>query len=227
MPLPGSIGGRGRVGGERLALERGPECAMSNLMDVSSNCRCLGGTAQQTGAPPVRFLSRRAPSPAEDQRLTRELASWSGAFEKPKEFLMTSAHWENAPVMLNATQDKNGKVDGFWGFNQNHRAWVPLKEVFPDTDVPAVQMALPTLEPTGPIELSRSLAPLRDRGTLIAGSGFTSHNLRWSNPAAREAHQRSEHRYIWHSARPTHRAESRLRQPSMVSGSGSRSARGS
>jgi hypothetical protein len=42
---------------------------------------------------------------------------------------------------------------------------------------------MPTLDPQGLFELGMSLGPLRDRGTLIVGSGFTTHNLRWFNPA--------------------------------------------
>jgi 4,5-DOPA dioxygenase extradiol len=43
---------------------------------------------------------------------------------------------------------------------------------------------MPTLDPRRLFELGRRLAPLRDDGTLIIGSGFTTHNLRWFNPAA-------------------------------------------
>jgi len=66
----------------------------------------------------------------------------------------------------------------------DHGAYVPLVEMFPEADVPVVQMSLPTLDPTGLYELGRRLAPLRDEGTLIIGSGFTTHNLRWFNPRA-------------------------------------------
>lgn len=66
----------------------------------------------------------------------------------------------------------------------DHGAYVPLVELFPDADVPVVQMSLPTLDPHGLYELGRRLEPLRDEGTLIIGSGFTTHNLRWFNPAA-------------------------------------------
>ena len=65
----------------------------------------------------------------------------------------------------------------------DHGAYVPLKEMYPDADVPVVQMSMPTLDPQGLFDLGKSLAPLRDRGTLIVGSGFTTHNLRWFNPA--------------------------------------------
>ncbi len=61
----------------------------------------------------------------------------------------------------------------------DHGAYVPLVELFPDADVPVLQLSLPTLAPEGLVELGERLAPLREAGTLIVGSGFTTHNLRW------------------------------------------------
>lgn len=47
-----------------------------------------------------------------------------------------------------------------------------------------LQMSMPTLDPQRLYELGRRLAPLRDEGTLIVGSGFTTHNLAWFDPSA-------------------------------------------
>lgn len=64
----------------------------------------------------------------------------------------------------------------------DHGAYVPLTAMFPQADVPVLQLSLPTLDPRRLFDLGRQLAPLRDAGTLIVGSGFTTHNLRWFNP---------------------------------------------
>jgi 4,5-DOPA dioxygenase extradiol len=66
----------------------------------------------------------------------------------------------------------------------DHGAYVPLVEMFPQADVPVLQISMPTLDPQKLFEIGRKISPLRDQGTLIVGSGFTTHNLRWFNPNA-------------------------------------------
>ncbi|MEU3408100.1 class III extradiol ring-cleavage dioxygenase [Streptomyces sp. NPDC006670] len=163
---------------------------------------------------PALYLSHGAPPLADDPLWPAELAAWSAELPRPRAILMVSAHWEEAPLALGATE-RAPLVYDFWGFPEHyyrvrydapgapelaasvrallrapgtpvqdiadrgldHGAYVPLVEMYPQADVPVLQVSLPTLDPARLMDLGRRLAPLRDEGVLIVGSGFFTHNL--------------------------------------------------
>jgi 4,5-DOPA dioxygenase extradiol len=163
---------------------------------------------------PALYLSHGAPPLADDPFWPGELAAWAAGLPRPNAVLIVSAHWEEAPLALGATETVPLVYD-FWGFPEHyyrvkydapgapelaesvrkllrapgtpvqdvpdrgldHGAYVPLVEMYPEADIPVLQVSMPTLDPVRLLEIGRRLAPLRDEGVLIVGSGFFTHNL--------------------------------------------------
>ena len=84
--------------------------------------------------------------------------------------------------------------DTSWGLD--HGTWSLLVHLYPEADVPVVQLSLDTaLSPAGLTSLAAGLRPLRDEGVLVLGSGNVVHNLRaydWSGTAQGRAHDWAE-----------------------------------
>jgi 4,5-DOPA dioxygenase extradiol len=166
---------------------------------------------------PVIFAAHGAPILLDDPVWMGELTSWAQAMPKPKSILMISAHWEERPTTLGATQAVPLIYD-FYGFPDryyqtqypapgapdlaarvrdllsksdmavdddpkrglDHGAYVPLVPMYPDADIPVLQISMPRLDPRELFDLGRALAPLRNEGVLIFGSGFLTHNMQYA-----------------------------------------------
>jgi 4,5-DOPA dioxygenase extradiol len=174
-------------------------------------------STSQTRRMPVIFAAHGAPVLLDDETWVSELAAWAQAMPKPAAILMISAHWEQRPTTLGATQ-RVPLVYDFYGFPEkyyrttypspgapglaervrellarqaipcaddeqrglDHGAYVPLVAMYPQSDVPVLQISMPALDPDELFALGRALAPLREEGVLVFGSGFITHNMRYA-----------------------------------------------
>ncbi len=79
------------------------------------------------------------------------------------------------------------REDAARGFD--HGVFVPLKLTFPNAEIPTIQLSLRAgLDPAEHLKIGRALAPLREEGVLIVGSGMSYHNMRGFNQPASLAH---------------------------------------
>jgi len=130
------------------------------------------------------------------------------------------------------------EVDADYGWD--HGVFIPLKVMYPEANVPVVAMSLhESLNPELHSHLGRALAPLRDEGVLIVGSGMSYHNLRQFSNYAQESHvfhdwldqavqgswqERCDQLANWHLApggRASHPREEHLLPLMVASGAGS------
>ena len=85
---------------------------------------------------------------------------------------------ELAPRVTDLLTAAGIPVHGVEHRGYDHGTWVPLKLLYPEADVPVLQLSVqPKADPAHHYRIGQALAPLRDEGVLVIGSGSFTHNL--------------------------------------------------
>lgn len=135
----------------------------------------------------AHFMSR---NPTVTSNLAPETIHDFGGFPKPLYDIRYPA--PGAPALAAeiaghlAKAGFDAQVDERTGID--HGTWVPLRRMYPEADIPVVALSVnPSQTADWHYKLGRALAPLREEGVLVIGSGGYSHNLReldWQHAAA-------------------------------------------
>jgi 4,5-DOPA dioxygenase extradiol len=102
----------------------------------------------------------------------------------PERYYQTKYPAPGAPELATRVRDllRQGDIDVTDDPTRglDHGAYVPLVAMYPSADVPVLQVSLPALDAGELFTLGGALAPLRDEGVLVFGSGFLTHNMRYA-----------------------------------------------
>lgn len=150
---------------------------------------------------PVLFIAHGAPMLLDEPGWVAELGRWSAALPRPlaigattpqplihdfygfpERFYRLAYAAPGAPILADRVRQllrgAGMKFSEAPTRGLDHGGYIPLMCMFPDADIPVLQISMPSLDPAALLAIGRALAPLRDEGVLIAGSGFLTHNLR-------------------------------------------------
>lgn len=140
------------------------------LLVISSHWE--SSTPQVTAASAPALIYDYSGFPAHTYELTWPAPGAPGLASRVQQLLTTAG--------IHAREDKRRGLD--------HGVFIPLKVAFPEASIPTVQLSLKAgLDPEEHLAMGRALAPLRDEGVLILGSGMSYHNMRaFMTPQARQ-----------------------------------------
>lgn len=159
-------------GSPMMALEDSPS---ARFLDQ------LGGSLPRPRAVLVASAHFMAPSPTVTATPVPETIHDFGGFPKPLYEIRYPAHgapalaWEVVRHLADAGFEP--RLDDHTGID--HGTWVPMRRMYPQADIPVVALSVnPAQTAEWHYRLGRALAPLREQGVLVIGSGGFSHNLR-------------------------------------------------